>query len=82
MRVGRHAIRTRRRNAILEHASHVLGSGLGKIGQAGGRGSPGETRTLGGAGRGALICPGARGVGRWSAPPSAPANPEREFPRA
>ena len=37
-------------------------------------GDPGMVRpgALGGAGRGAL---GGRGAGRWSAPPSAPANP-------
>ena len=50
-----------RRNTILEHASPVLGSGLGKIGQ------PGEARALpgvlGGAGHWVLILPG--GAGRW-----------------
>ena len=53
------------RNANLEHASPVLGSGLGKIGQAGdpGIGTPGRgPGALGGAGRGALILPS--GVGR------------------
>ena len=45
-----HARGALRRNAILEHASPVLGSG-------------GQGRS------------GARGAWRWSAPPSAPANP-------
>ena len=60
-----HARCALRRNANLEHASPVLGSGLGKIGQAGdpGIGTPGRgPGALGGAGRGALILPS--GVGR------------------
>ena len=68
----------RRRSAILEHACHVLGSALGKIGQASQLGimRRGRDRGRSGArGAGRCFCPGARGAGRWSAPPSAPANP-------
>ena len=61
----RHARGARRRHSILEHASPVLGSDLGK------KVDPGEARpararpgTPGGAGRGALL-----------KSPSAPANP-------
>ena len=72
MRARRHVRlqerRAQRRNEILEHASPVLGSDLGKIGQAGDPGilKPGRNlgrSPLGGAGRGALILP--RGAGRW-----------------
>ena len=75
----RHAIRhgrgARRRHAILEHASPVLGSGLGKIGQAGDPGivtrtkpnPPGRDPGAPGAGREALISPKGAGAGRWSA---------------
>ena len=64
---ARDTARARRQNAILKHASPVLGSGLGKIGQAGDLGlvTPGHDR-----GRS-----GAWGAGRCSAAPSAPANP-------
>ena len=56
----------RRRNAILEHASPVLGSGLGKTGQPGDPGivRPGRCRGCSGArGTGCLFCPGALGAG-------------------
>ena len=60
-----------RRSAILEHARHVLGSALGKIGQASQLGimRRGRDRGRSGArGAGRCLCPGARGAGRWSAP--------------
>ena len=78
MRTRSHAILQERgarcRNAILEHASLVLGSGLGKIGQAG---DPGIVKPGRDQGRS-----GARGAGHWSAPPSAPANPDDHLRRA
>ena len=81
MRARRHAILpeccARRWNVILELASPVLGSGVGKIVQAD---DPGIVKpgALGGAGRGALILPGV--AGRWAlvSAPSAPANPGEE----
>ena len=77
----------RRRHAILEHASPVPGSGLGKICQAGDR-DPGEAGSArarlgapGGAGRGALISRGGARRGALvsaSEAPSATANPAHE----
>ena len=66
------------RGAIPEHTSHVLCSALGKIGQASQLGivRRGRHRGRSGAlGAGRWFCPGTRGAGRLSAPPSAPANP-------
>ena len=60
-------------NVILEHASPVLGSGLGKIGQVGDQGTLARARpvALGGAGHGQLISPGGAGHGAlFSAPPA------------
>ena len=66
----------RRRDAILEHASVVLGSALGKIGQAG---DPGVVQArpgaLGDAGRGALILPGGAGRGALISAPQRPCQP-------
>ena len=73
----RHARVARRRHELLEHASPVLGSGLGKIGQAGDpgvvtspAGPPGRgPRRSGARGAGALISPGGSGRGALSSVP-------------
>ena len=65
----------RRQKTILEHASPVLASALGKIGQGVNRGwwRPGEIGGAPGAGREALILLGGAGRGAWDAGQRPPA---------